>query len=47
MKSDIKEKLADIEKGLAIDPDPTLTIEERLILVLHKFFNAFAGRKDG
>jgi hypothetical protein len=47
MRSDIKKKLEEIEKGLALDPDPTLTIEERIVLLLHKFFYAFAGKKDG
>jgi hypothetical protein len=47
MRSDIKAKLAYMEKGLDLEPDPTLTIEERLILVLHKVLNALAGTKDG
>jgi hypothetical protein len=47
MRSDIKKKLEDIERGLALDPDPTLTTEERLITVLHKFFYAFAGKSNG
>jgi hypothetical protein len=37
MRSDIKNKLEEIEQSLGIKPDPTLTIEERIILVLHNF----------
>jgi hypothetical protein len=47
MRSDIKNKLEEIEKGLALDPDPTLTIEERIMLSCTSSSIAFAGTTDG